>query len=341
MIQESIVMEPDLEEGKSLSRGKSWPATASDTSAAETTARTSPNTSFSGHQSTNRNEPATNLEATYRCQICFERNPIDEAYRLPCEHPFCRDCLVNYLFSKITDGQVYPACFYIDENSTEAEPETTPDGNANVNKYHTCGKIIPTEVIETLLSGNEELYEKYKRFKFSKENKHARECPFCATWNVANAEALTQPGGGRIVCIHPACGKTFCYFHANAHDFAVHATCAEYDASVAPQQQSSVDFISATSKPCPGCQVMVQKSGSLRYVLLHCVSSAQPRSGRRFCAVYFSDYLAQIMLLYPFGDVIWIVRPFTQKRFFASCQNCYISFVLLILSYPFWSDLCW
>jgi hypothetical protein len=260
---ERLAEEKDVESGPNSPRVKSWLRTSSEAGGTDG-AETQPNTSVYDHRSIKSVFAADTPPDTYRCQICFEHNPMDQAFRLACSHPFCRDCIVNYLFSKITEGQVYPTCFYIDEKTVEAEPATTPAGNANMNKYHTCGAAISTDVIESLLSGNQELYEKYKRFKFSKENRNARECPFCASWNVADAGALSRPGGGRIVCSVPTCGKTFCFYHANAHDFDVYATCAEYDAAVAPQQQASVDFIVSVSKACPGCEVMVMKSGTMR-----------------------------------------------------------------------------
>lgn len=65
----------------------------------------------------------------------------------------------------------------------------------------------------------------------------------------------------------------YCYYHANAHDFAEYPTCADYDAAMAPRLQASVDLISVVSKPCPGCHIQVMKSG--RFVLcVYCVCTA-------------------------------------------------------------------
>lgn len=271
IIGEVSVAELDLEAGPvPLCSVTSGPTTKSEVSGAET-AETAANTSVYDNKSFKLSEPALSPVETYRCQICFDVNPIDQAYRLPCQHPYCRECLVNYLHSKITDGQVYPTCFYIDEDAARSEPATTPDGNANMNKYHTCGEAIPPEVVQALLNDqNDELYEKYKRFKFSKENKNARECPFCSIWNIAEPETLRGPERGRMICSAPTCGKTFCFYHANAHDFALYPTCAEYEAAVAPVQKASEDLIASLSKPCPSCGVMVMKSGRCVQARLCC-----------------------------------------------------------------------
>jgi hypothetical protein len=210
-----------------------------------------------GHRSVDVEQPAVDEDGTFRCQICFERNALEESYQLPCEHRFCKECIVNYLFSKITDGNVYPTCFYIDDTV----PPPAPEANNTANRYNACGKKIPTSVIEALLQDHPELNEKYQRYKFSKENPNARECPHCHAWNVADAEALKEPAGGRLVCSNIACRKVFCFYHANAHDFDVYPTCAEYNAAMAPQLKASVDLISAVSRECPGCRIMVMKSG--------------------------------------------------------------------------------
>lgn len=214
-----------------------------------------------GHPSIDVDHPAPDESGTFRCQICFERNALEVSYQLPCEHRFCKECIVNYLFSKITDGNVYPTCFYIDDSL----PLPAVEGNNTANRYNACGKIIPTAAIEALLQEHPQLNEKYQRYKFSKENPNARECPYCHAWNIADAEVLKEPAGGRLVCSNTACAKVFCFYHANAHDFDVYPTCAEYNTAMAPQLKASVDLIAAVSKQCPGCQVMVMKSGACAF----------------------------------------------------------------------------
>lgn len=199
---------------------------------------------------------------TYYCQICFEENDISVGCTLPCCHVFCRACLANYLVSTVTDGKVYPKCFHLDEESLAVSEETVESGlitqqprrQQSLGKYRTCDYEIPPNIIEEVLGDNTNICEKYHRYKFSKENKNARECPYCSEIQIGLPEITSK-----IEC--SKCKGTFCYYHANAHDFNVYPTCAEYDASVAVEMQSSVILIESTSKQCPGCRIFVMKSG--------------------------------------------------------------------------------
>ena len=219
----------------------------------------------------------------YYCQICFGENEPEDGYKLPCQHVFCKECIVSYLGSKITDGKVYPTCFYMDKKEGESglkddtnkseeggkgrsvavelpsSPSSSPttEGQLTLDKYKTCGEVIPPETIEELLINNEEIFLKYRRFKYSKENANARECPHCAVWNTCTDPAQDP----KITCGNADCAKCYCFAHANAHDFALFPTCAEYEASIAPQLQASVALINSSSKPCPGCHIYVQKTG--------------------------------------------------------------------------------
>ena len=67
--------------------------------------------------------------------------------------------------------------------------------------------------------GDSTTLEKYKRFKFAKENKTARECPHCSSLEIA--DYTISP---KVKCSQ--CQHTFCYFHSNAHDFDKFPTCA-------------------------------------------------------------------------------------------------------------------
>lgn len=55
------------------------------------------------------------LSKPYYCQICMTTYPVNDPcfnpYELSCGHIFCNDCLFQFLYSKITDGEVYPKCF--------------------------------------------------------------------------------------------------------------------------------------------------------------------------------------------------------------------------------------
>lgn len=152
----------------------------------------------------------TTNPSNYYCQVCFESNEVKEGYQLPCEHRYCKDCLVSYLASKITDGKVYPTCFYIDENAQAASAEeTTTEGQ--LRKYTTCNTAIAPEIIIALLQDRQDVLEKYMRYKFAKENSNARECPYCAVWNVVPPDVLALEGGSKITCCNTDCNKVRTY----------------------------------------------------------------------------------------------------------------------------------
>ena len=224
------------------------------------TESTSNATSITGIKAIDLEKGYNDEEIISRCQICFEPNTLS-SFTLPCNHEFCHECLINYLTSKITDGMVYIKCFHINEHPIEISQ--TENSHENNEKYQSCGALIPTAIIEELLIDKPEILNKYERYRYSKENKNARECPYCLTWNNITSEKLNTINGSKIICINENCKKIFCFYHSNAHDFTIYPSCEEYEASVAPVQQASVSFIQAVSKPCPGCQVMVMKSGEL------------------------------------------------------------------------------
>ena len=124
-----------------------------------------------------------------------------------CGHIFCRVCFVQYLHSNISDGCVYLKCFStVSTDLSESIP---------------CNAEISESDIAIALeeAGETKLLEKYLKFKFTKENKTARECPFCNSLEVAiNFETSPQ-----IECSN--CQASFCYFHSNAHDFNKYPTC--------------------------------------------------------------------------------------------------------------------
>jgi hypothetical protein len=119
---------------------------------------------------------------------------------------------------------------------------------------HTCNIEISAIDIQTLLKDNSELLKKYHNFKFCRENKNARECPSCHTYQLGFPEISTQ-----MICLH--CTTKYCYYHSNAHNFDLYSTCQEYDASIAKQNKENEDYILSFSKPCPSCGLMVSKTG--------------------------------------------------------------------------------
>lgn len=173
------------------------------------------------------------MEETFLCQICYDYTPVSTSYALSvCGHTFCEACLRNYLEFKIKEGQVYPTCFF----------EKSEDKTA-------CKARIAVDDIRTLIS--EDVWQKYNKFKFNKEHELARQCPYCD-------HSQLCAGSDHPECICEACNREFCFVHSNAHQGR---TCAEYDKKMIAVEKLNNALISKISKPCPGCQNNVEKTG--------------------------------------------------------------------------------
>ncbi|RLN47974.1 hypothetical protein BBJ29_007888 [Phytophthora kernoviae] len=141
-------------------------------------------------------------------------------------------CLTNYLEFKIKEGQVYPKCFF----------EKSSDKTA-------CSAEISVEDIRTYVS--EEVWQKYNKFKFNKEHELGRQCPYCDHSQIC-------AGSDQPECVCEACKREFCFVHSSAHQGR---TCVEYDKKMIAVEKLNNALISKISKPCPGCQNNVEKTG--------------------------------------------------------------------------------
>ncbi|TMW63532.1 hypothetical protein Poli38472_002473 [Pythium oligandrum] len=177
------------------------------------------------------------------CQICYENAPESTAFTLSeCGHQFCRSCFARYLELKIRDGQVYPTCFH--------EVESTDGTDTRV----ACGCVISPSDIESVVSC--EVWSKYATFKFNKETKHARQCPYCSF-----SQACDGPEHPEVSC--GGCKRVYCYTHGNAHE---QGTCADYERSQAELDELNRRVIRRISKPCPGCRYDVEKDGGCNHM---------------------------------------------------------------------------
>ena len=128
----------------------------------------------------------------------------------------------------------------------------TPD---IVSIVHVCGCPIETEDIRKILATDAMLLAKFEFFFFIKSNKHARECPFCHHLQIGS------PTNPTMTCDN--CQRTYCYEHANAHP---NMTCEVYEKSKAGETAQNRTLIDLISKPCPGCNVFVEKSGGCNHM---------------------------------------------------------------------------
>ena len=201
------------------------------------------------------------------CYVCYGSiDPSDRIVLPDCGHVYCRSCIVRYLTVTTVDGQVHPTCFY---------PLDTPSiYNEDVGKVSPkCNVQISSNVIQgIMISNNDEiLLKKYNRFLFIKENLHARECPRCdhiQIWNEklvpidVNTIEVERKLDYKIVC--DSCDYEYCYQHGGAHEGE---TCDIYIQSVEKELVLSNEFIALSSKPCPGCRILLSKSSGCNHMV--------------------------------------------------------------------------
>mmetsp|Transcript_27857 Transcript_27857/g.24645 ORF Transcript_27857/g.24645 Transcript_27857/m.24645 type:complete len:471 (+) Transcript_27857:37-1449(+) len=194
------------------------------------------------------------LKATYFCNICFTKYPIDEGFTLrTCQHQFCIECMKGFCTNKISNGQVNMKCFFpCEDNNNKA-----------------CGDEIEEEDIRQLV--DDETWQKYEKFKSNLENTLSRQCPYCDNTQVG--DKLNSV----ITCDNAECGKQYCLYHSNAHPMS--ESCESYDLRTAKENkmnENAIKELGDNVKPCPKCDFRIIKNGGCNH--MKCV-----KCGCSFC----------------------------------------------------------
>ena len=137
-----------------------------------------------------------------------------------------------------------------DEKKTVNNDNGDGDGDGDDNgNYDTCHKEISELDIKAVV--DEEIWDKYEKFKTNLENPDARQCPFCDTTQFGNKDKPIMK------CQNNECGKEYCYFHSNAHDPS--EPCESYDARMLKENKLNEARINEKAKRCPGCDFPIEK----------------------------------------------------------------------------------
>ena len=233
---------------------------------------------------------APGADATFFCHICFDHRRIvaHDTTVLPCGHSYCTPCLFRYLSVRVTDGCVKPTCFYPmsaaasddscpcparhfdetaamdvtddDDAAAAAPPDYCESLSSRSDSSATadgalCGAEIGVDDIRRVLAADADLLAKYEFFVVTKGNPNVRECSRCQHLQVGS------PDNPAMAC--EQCHLAYCFFHAGAHPLQ---TCEAYELAKAGETRQNRALLDSISKPCPGCQVYVEKSGGCNHM---------------------------------------------------------------------------
>ena len=186
----------------------------------------------------NNNKEENNDFNYDECEVCYEEinNEDKELNKLSCGHLFCTQCWYNYLKTSILEAKV--------------------DKIKCMN--HECKEIITEEFILKHISDNENLIQKYKKFKKRSEiikDKNKKLCPNpdCDSYLQKSKSKYVQCENGHkycYECLKPPHGKNSC------------------------DQKLEKQFMKWTKgkrvKRCPRCQIYTEKNEGCNHMT--CVS---------------------------------------------------------------------
>lgn len=250
--------------------------------------------------------PAATID--YYCQVCCEDVQGSEAavarFALSaCRHCFCRECLVGYLSSKVTEGDIAPRCFWSSSSSSlQLQTGRVADEGAPPGDPRCREPICEVDVEALLLPEHPLLWAKFERYRYFKLTPLARECPKCSHRQagdplrpamVCGREEKDEGSEGKS-CIGGGCGYEYCFLHAGAHSGL---TCAQYEEREQeeisqsrgappscppflpspscfnqfsplslPLSLPTAALIAESTKPCPVCGLPISKDGGCNHI---------------------------------------------------------------------------
>ncbi|CAE8636280.1 unnamed protein product, partial [Polarella glacialis] len=213
--------------------------------------------------------PGPGTSETLRCGVCFmdlqPEHPSGAAARLlPCRgaHPFCGDCLMQYITGRLGDGDVRGI--------------VCPDPN--------CRLPLGEEAVEAIAGSA--AAEKFVRLAAASAVDSAAHLAWCPRPGCGKAVARKQGLTARC-----GCGFRFCSscLMEGGHE---PCTCQQLDAwrAVYPEEQSGTRreerhklkektdaWLTRNAQKCPGCRGIVERSGGCNHMICRC--------GAHFCYV--------------------------------------------------------
>jgi hypothetical protein len=186
----------------------------------------------------------------FLCKICYSNDEEEQAYALPCGHRWHKDCLHGYIKSKVGDAQLAILCPEINEDLA--------DRDLAVNGREVgCTEVITEELVVEIAReiGDQELVDRYQKFKELQGDPNMRECPQCKHRQLGCASTP------RMTC--SSCNFGYCFTHADAH---TGATCRQFERKERDATRANERFMLANTLPCPWCEKPTTKNGGCNHM---------------------------------------------------------------------------
>jgi len=182
------------------------------------------------------------------CTICFEGKNLSEFYVMSCcNYSGCKECFIEMI-------------------DTHLNEHNTKDLNCPNQK---CAKKIEEKDIHIITLNNKDVYERYlaitcKECLADDPNlKHcpSRDCPY----------AFINDEGIRQLMKCPECRQQYCSLCLINHNVRVSCEQAKIERELAENpdkgQKANEKWINENTKPCPNCNVRVEKNGGCLWML--------------------------------------------------------------------------
>ncbi len=208
------------------------------------------------------------------CGICFDLFRRDEIVSAACGHPYCIECLGNYITTSINDG---PGCLML------RCPEPA------------CHAVIDGDMVDMLvLDKDKNRYSEYVYRSYVEENKNIKWCPGPGCEYAIEFDDCGGGGGGGdgdddsswdVRCV---CDCRFCWNCVeDAHRPVDCRTVAKWMAK-AYDESETMTWILASTKPCPKCAKPIEKNEGCMHM------TCNPPCRHEFCWICLGDWFKHL-----------------------------------------------
>jgi ariadne-1 len=169
------------------------------------------------------------------CRICYTGyKDTSEMVTLPCNHFFCTSCMNDFMEFEVQTGA---GCSALQCPSPK------------------CNCKLPESLVRSIAPPA--CYEKFCSFmlrSFVEINRSCRWCP-----NAGCDVAVEYPGGG-VIDVNCSCGHSFCFACGDEAHRPVSCPDLKRWKVKNSAESENVTWIMANTKPCPKCQVAIEKN---------------------------------------------------------------------------------